>query len=284
MRSRNLKPGIFGHTVLRSMPPANRLLLLGLTTLADCRGLVEDRPRMIKNMILPDDEVDVNAALDDLATVTDDDGSTLIQRYVGTNGVRAIKINTFRKHNRPNIREPENEKLCEPDGEHGTGTVPVLNRHGASPVPARCESALTSDFRLLTTDFRLPTSEPGAGARFEVESDPEAPEAAAADPIQAAVVEIVAHLNGLTGRRFDPAGAHTELRRALKRDGLTPVEARGILDHLWSEWGADPKMARCVDTVTPFRKSNLPRYRDAIAAGPVGASRSEIPIESEPWR
>jgi hypothetical protein len=103
--------------------------------------------------------------------------------------------------------------------------------------------------------------------------DPEAPEAAAADPIQGAVTEIVAHLNSITGRKFDPAGAHTELRRALKRDGLTPVEARGILDHLWSEWGADPKMARCVDTATPFRKSNLPRYRDAIAAGPVGCAR-----------
>lgn len=132
MRARNTKPGFYSNPVLIDLPADHRLLFLGLGALCDRRGLVEDRPRKIKDAVLRGLDTDVDAALNVLASAVDDDGTTLISRYVGANGVRVVKVNKFLQHNKPHCKEPENPTLCDTDGTAGV----VLDRYPASTGPA----------------------------------------------------------------------------------------------------------------------------------------------------
>ena len=48
-RARNIKPGFFKNEFLAEMPCEVRLLFIGLWTLADREGRLEDRPKRIKD-------------------------------------------------------------------------------------------------------------------------------------------------------------------------------------------------------------------------------------------
>ena len=63
MRSRNIKPGFFKNEVLVQLPFEQRLLFIGLWTVADRAGRFEDRPTKIKMELFPADNVDVDAGL-----------------------------------------------------------------------------------------------------------------------------------------------------------------------------------------------------------------------------
>jgi len=107
-------------------------------------------------------DTDVNAALEVLATMQDDDGTTLISRYVGANGVKVIKINKFLRHNNPHKDEQENPNLCDREGNPGK----VRGKHGACTVHApdmhhTC-TLLTPELltpELLTPDCGLMTAD-----------------------------------------------------------------------------------------------------------------------------
>ena len=162
MRSRNLKAGTYGNPILNRLPADHRWLFMGLGPIADRRGLVEDRPMKIADTVMRGLDTDVNAALETLATMKDDDGSTLISRYVGANGVRVIRINKFLQHNSPHRDEPENPTLCDPDGnpgkargKHGACTVHAPDMHHTRTLlTPDCLTAdcLTPDCGLLTED------------------------------------------------------------------------------------------------------------------------------------
>lgn len=97
-RARNIKPGFFINDDLVELPFATRLLFIGLWTLADREGRLDDRPKKIKMSIFPADEVDVDSALTDLAN------AKLIERYaVDDKGF--IEITNFTKHQSPHVKE-----------------------------------------------------------------------------------------------------------------------------------------------------------------------------------
>ena len=75
-----------------------RLLFIGLWTIADREGKLEDRPKRIKIEILPWDKCDVNALLQELH------GQGLIMRYE-VNGDKYILIPNFIKHQNPHQKE-----------------------------------------------------------------------------------------------------------------------------------------------------------------------------------
>jgi hypothetical protein len=65
-RARNIKPSFFTNEELVELPFSTRLLFIGLWTLADREGRLEDRPKRIKMAIFPADNIDVDAALGEL--------------------------------------------------------------------------------------------------------------------------------------------------------------------------------------------------------------------------
>lgn len=101
-RARTIKPSFFKNDDLVEIDPLGRLLFIGLWTIADREGRLEDRPKKIKMEILPADSCDVDAFL---AALQD---AGFITRYE-VDGKRYIQINNFSKHQNPHPRETGSE-------------------------------------------------------------------------------------------------------------------------------------------------------------------------------
>lgn len=120
-RARNIKPGLFKNEVLVELPVFCRLLFIGLWTLADREGRLEDRPKRIKLELFPYDSDDTDAAIKALAD------SGFIERYEVA-GNKVIQIVNFIKHQAPHGTEKDS-KL--PDS-CGYLTVHERNKSGCS--------------------------------------------------------------------------------------------------------------------------------------------------------
>jgi hypothetical protein len=124
-RARNIKPSFFTNEDLVELPFEERLLFIGLWTLADREGRLEDRPKRIKMAVFPADNVDVDASLARLAK------SRFITRYEAR-GIACIQVLNFAKHQNPHVREAASELPS--IGENETSTVPAQCQHSASPA------------------------------------------------------------------------------------------------------------------------------------------------------
>jgi hypothetical protein len=136
-RARNIKPGFFTNEELVELPMATRLLFIGLWTVADREGRLEDRPKRIKMAVFPADEVDVDAALDALQA------AGFLLRYEIA-GQRYIEVLAFNKHQNPH-RDEKASTLPAPCRQRA-GTVSAAAGQGGD----RAES--------LSSDSGLPES------------------------------------------------------------------------------------------------------------------------------
>ena len=126
-RSRNIKPGFFTNDTLAECSYPARLTFIGLWGLADRAGRLEDRPKRIKAELLPYDECDGDALLDELAV------RGFILRYsVGT--ARYIQVVNFAKHQNPH--KDEKHSTIPAPGEHGVSPMEVPEESGTNTVEA----------------------------------------------------------------------------------------------------------------------------------------------------
>jgi len=101
-RARNIKPAFFKNEELAELPVETRLLFIGLWTLADREGRMEDRPKRIKAEVFAFDTFDVDAMLTELQA------RSFLLRYE-VNGGRYIQVTNFVKHQDPHYRERASE-------------------------------------------------------------------------------------------------------------------------------------------------------------------------------
>lgn len=145
-RSRNIKPGFFVNEQLVELPFEARLLFIGLWTLADREGRLEDRPKKIKISLFPADSVDVDAML----TGLQDAG--LIQRYEAS-GSKYLQVLNFVKHQNPHPKEaPSVIPPSENDEKDASNVITrqAVERNGEQPAsPA---DSLLSDSPILIPD------------------------------------------------------------------------------------------------------------------------------------
>ncbi|EOG4614371.1 hypothetical protein ACLD9I_004006 [Pseudomonas aeruginosa] len=99
-RARNIKPGLFENEDLMELGPFDRLLFIGLWTLADREGRLEDRPRRIKVKLFPGDDYDVDQGLAALAA------RGFITRYE-VQEFAVIEVANFHKHQKPHGTEKD---------------------------------------------------------------------------------------------------------------------------------------------------------------------------------
>lgn len=111
-RIRTIRPEFFLHETLAELPPITRLAFIGLWTLADREGRLEDRPKRIRASLFPYEDVDADAIIGDLAS------AGFVVRYA-VNGERFISIPAFTKHQHVHVKEP-------------SSTIPAPCEHGAS--------------------------------------------------------------------------------------------------------------------------------------------------------
>lgn len=102
-RIRTIKPQFFTNERLAELPAHARLLFIGLWTISDREGRLEDRPLRIRAEVFPYEvDVDVDAHLALL------ESAGFIERYcVGQLAV--IQIVNFLKHQNPHIRETKSD-------------------------------------------------------------------------------------------------------------------------------------------------------------------------------
>lgn len=113
-RSRNIKPGFFTNDELAECHPLGRLLFAGLWTIADKEGRLDDRPKKIKAMLLPFDEADCDALLQQL-----NDHKFIIRYRV--NGECYIQISNWKKHQNPHCKEAASEIPAPTENDKSTG-------------------------------------------------------------------------------------------------------------------------------------------------------------------
>lgn len=101
-RARNIKPGFFRNADLVELPVETRLLFIGLWTLADREGRLEDRPKQIKMEVFPCDDINVEAGLAMLQQ------SGFLVRYE-INGKKYAQVVNFTKHQMPHHKEVVSE-------------------------------------------------------------------------------------------------------------------------------------------------------------------------------
>jgi hypothetical protein len=121
-RSRNIKPAFFKNESLVELPFEHRLLFVGLWTLADREGRLEDRSKRIKMELFPADNVDVEQGL----TLLEQNG--FIQRYA-IDDLAIIQVVNFAKHQTPHHTE-RHSSLPDVNGEI---TVKPPKQDGGNP-------------------------------------------------------------------------------------------------------------------------------------------------------
>ncbi|WP_338762063.1 hypothetical protein [Massilia sp. METH4] len=165
-RARNIKPGFFTNEELVELPFSTRLLFIGLWTVADREGRLEDKPKRIKMHLFPADDIDVDAALCQL------EASGFLARYE-VNGARYIQVLAFRKHQNPH-RDEKASLIPAPVG-HGASTVQAPDSNDGN----RADSPIPDSLNLIpeTTTGASAPAEGGEGglASPEVESPKAAP-------------------------------------------------------------------------------------------------------------
>ncbi len=135
-RTRNIKPGFFTNEDLAEISPEGRLLFIGLWTLADREGRLEDRPKKIKAEIFPYENIDVDSLLDDL------DNHLFIKRYCVA-GKRYIQVMTFTRHQKPHPREAKSVIPEMPETLENTGCSEKDLPSNVKVLPSR-EKEMTS--------------------------------------------------------------------------------------------------------------------------------------------
>lgn len=143
-RARNIKPGFFKNELLAELPAEARLLFIGLWTLADRRGRLEDRPKRIKMEIFPADSVDVDELLQALSD------ANFIERYGATpvqlgckHQRQYIQILSFEKHQHPHKNEKDSD-IPTPE-ELGACTGEAPEQHRTNPADSLIPDSLIPD-------------------------------------------------------------------------------------------------------------------------------------------
>ena len=129
-RARNIKPGFFRNCDLVELSFEARLLFIGLWTLSDREGRIEDRPKQIKMELFPADNMDCDQLLGDLFKIG------MIDRYE-QGGLKIIQVINFKRHQNPHVDEKQSTL---PDR---LGNIAIRNnklgKHSASTVQAQCK-------------------------------------------------------------------------------------------------------------------------------------------------
>lgn len=154
-RARNIKPGFFRNAELVELPFETRLLFIGLWTLADREGRLEDRPKQIKMEIFPADQCDVGSMLDQLCA------SGFISRYE-VDGDRFIEVLNFIKHQDPHYKEKASE-IPPPSGKENFIKATGVTRKQRQRILERdqyvCQSCGATEH--LCIDHIMPVSRGG---------------------------------------------------------------------------------------------------------------------------
>ena len=172
MNKRHLTREFFKNDRLAEVSTFGRLLFMGLCLLADKAGRLEDRPKRLKQELIPYDEADADALLGELAT------HGLLSRY-SANGESWLEICDWPRWQQPSYREKAS-RIPAPKtalADDCAGIDQSLKQHCAmgetalADEPANIDQSCGNDCAMMipSSDNELCTGEnPGRESTFEV--------------------------------------------------------------------------------------------------------------------
>lgn len=180
-RARNIKPGFFKNEDLVELPFEYRLLYIGLWTLADREGRMEDRPKRIKMEVFPADDVNIEAGLCALHS------AGFVQRYE-VDGRRYVSIPAWKKHQNPHCKESASK--IPPPSKASASTVQARCKHGSSPADSLIPDSLIPDSSVGSSTPDASPSNARDPAPPGVGESPPASDLATVNPALPAVVAL----------------------------------------------------------------------------------------------
>ncbi len=220
-RARNIKPSFFTNEVLVELPFEARLLFIGLWTLADREGRLEDRPKRIKMSLFPADDLNIDKLLSGLSE------KGFIQRYE-INDNKYIQILSFAKHQNPHVKE--SASTIPAPCEHHTEQMHTQDENGASHADS------------LIPDSPSPIK---TLSRSQVNGD--------------VVHRILDFLNDKTEKNYRPVKVNLDLIRQRLREGATEQQCRAVIAIKKRQWqGTD--MEQYLRPKTLFNRTNFWQY------------------------
>lgn len=157
-RARLIKPGFFSNEALSDLHPFARLLFIGLWQLADRKGRLADRPKVIKGALFPFDNVPVDKYLGELAE------RAFILRYE-VDEERYIQVVKFETHQ--HVHKNETDSVIPPPNGWDDSDTLVRN------APSIGETAPVISQTAPAEASSTPTPTPKAEARTEASSNRE---------------------------------------------------------------------------------------------------------------
>ncbi len=154
-RARNIKPGFFDNELLVELSFEYRLLFIGLWTIADKEGRLEDRSKKIKMQVFPADNVDVDGGLSALC-----DAGFIVRYGSGTD--KFIQINNWKKHQSPHHTERDSVIPPLNNGEVTNDTQNSLR--GNPPDSLIPDSLIPDSLQEQSTPDQLENKKPTATA------------------------------------------------------------------------------------------------------------------------
>lgn len=145
-RARNIKPSFFLNEDIVELPCEARLLFIGMWTLADREGRLENRPKKIKMSLFPADDINVSEQLSSISKYG------FIELY-NVDGTDVIQIKNFVKHQTPHGLEKDSEL---PD-RNGIYTVHFRNTKNKTVTgkPLYLKQGQLADFYTKTGEFAI---------------------------------------------------------------------------------------------------------------------------------
>lgn len=152
MRARNIKPGFYRDAELADCSIHARYIVPGLWMMADREGRLKDSPKQIKMELCPCDDIDVDAALNELVAA-----HHIIRYEAG--GVKVIQVCNFIEHQNPHKNESAST-LPSKDGELDTLREHSSN-YQSTPADILNPDSLNPEIksRAKSKRFRPPTLE-----------------------------------------------------------------------------------------------------------------------------
>jgi len=247
-RIRSIKPEFFRSDQVAEVSPLARLMFIGLWTMADRRGRLEDRPKRIKIECLPYDKCDPDVLLGELAA------AGLIERY-SANGTDVVQITTFEKHQRITGSEAMGESTL-PEKPAGTTVETTETQAGNTQETPRTTgrkegkgkegkegTSAREALAEVLPDIGIPITEP------EVVDD---------------VGLVLQHVRSELSPRFSRDAQERHIKPRLK-SGSTVAEMCLVVDHKKSEW-AGTDQSKYLRPETLFRVSHWESYLIAAVA------------------
>jgi uncharacterized phage protein (TIGR02220 family) len=228
-RARNIKPGFFANEELVELPFATRLLFIGLWTIADREGRLEDKPKRIKMVLFPADNIDVDEALCELAA------KKFILRY-SVDGIQYIQILAFKKHQNPH-KDEKASSIPEPQMHHAS-TVQTPCKHHGNPADS------------LIPDSSITTLSDSDESNIAIPKFKDA---------KAKATHLLEFLNSKTNRSYRPVTANLSLIQArLKEYSFEDLKA--MVAKKSREWGRDETMNEYLRPATLFNATKCAQY------------------------